>query len=207
MTRWISAALTAVIVVGGFATLSWATDGWTAWTAEAARRRAVLTDPRPLANVVVQRESGERTSLHAFDQPILVIDFIFTRCPTVCLAMGYEFRQIQSRLASMNHHRGVQLLSVSFDHDNDGPPQLSAYLDRFAAERSTWSALRVEDKEALNELLDSLGVVVLPEPTLGFVHNAALYLVKDHAVIGIYDVDDRNALMARLLTLIEGDDS
>lgn len=185
--------------------LSWATDGWTAWTAEAARRRSALTDPRQLANIVVQRESGINTTLYAFTQSVLLIDFIFTRCQSVCLAMGAEFRQIQLLLASTDIYRNVQLLSISFDQENDGPTELSEYLDRFSAERSTWSALRVQDRAALTGMLDTLGVVILQEPTMGFVHNAAVYVVKDHAVVGIYDYDDRTAVMGHIRNLVQSD--
>lgn len=113
MRRWSSLLLTLGITAGGLAALGWATDGWTTWTAEAARRRALLDQHTPLPDIAVQRETGRPASLHDFDSPVLVIDFIFTRCTTACMMMGYRFSQLQSILASAGHAERVQFLSIS----------------------------------------------------------------------------------------------
>ncbi len=198
----ISLLLSLSVTAGGLATLGWATDGWTTWTAESARRRAVLDRHTPLPDIHVQRETGEFSSLYDFDRPILAVDFIFTRCTTACMVMGYQFSRLQKLLASTGHAENIQFLSISFDHEHDGPEQLSAYLKRFSSEPGNWSALRVADRQALDELLGSLGVIVLPEPELGYVHNAAFYLVKDHQVVGIYDIDNTAELAERIQSLI-----
>lgn len=199
--RVVSALLTIIVIAGGLATLTWATDGWTSWTAESARRNAVLRQQTLLPDLEVQRENGKLTRLYAFDKPILVLDFIFTRCLTACMAMGYQFSRLQSMLSSTPRAESIQFLSISFDHENDDPEKLSAYLRRFSSEPANWSALRVIDKRQLDELLASLGVIVLPEPTLGYVHNAAIYLVENHAVIGIYDVDEHVELLEKITSL------
>ena len=198
MRPWVSLLLTLGVIAGGFATLGWATDGWTTWTAESARRRAVLSHHTPLPDVHVQRETGIFSSLHDFDKPLLVVDFIFTRCTTACMVMGYQFNRLQAQLVSTGRADNIQFLSISFDHENDGPGELSAYLRRFTSESGLWSALRIVDKQALDELLDSLGVIILPEPELGYVHNAAIYLVKNHQVVGIYDVDNTAELIKQI---------
>ena len=201
-TRVLSLVLALSVSAGGLATLGWATDGWTVWTAESARRRAVMDRQTPLPDIHVQRETGVFSNLYDFEKPVLVVDFIFSRCTTACMVMGYRFSQLQTLLASAGHAEDIQFLSISFDHENDGPEELSAYLKRFSSEPGNWSALRVADKGALDELLDSLGVIVLPEPDLGYVHNAAIYLVRNHRVVGIYDIDNTAELMEHLTSLI-----
>ena len=202
MRLWVSLVLTLSVSAGGLATLGWATDGWTTWTAESARRRAVLSRHTPLPDIGVQRETGVYSSLHDFDKPVLIVDFVFTRCTTACMVMGYRFSRLQELLASTGHAENIQFLSISFDHEYDGPKELSAYLKRFSSEPGNWSALRIADRQALDELLGSLGVIVLPEPELGYVHNAAIYLVKDHEVVGIYDVDNTTELVERIQSFI-----
>ena len=37
--------------------------------------------------------------------------------------------------------------------------------------------------------------MVIPDPRVGFVHNAAFYLVEDGHVVEIFDVEDRLGLL------------
>lgn len=195
MSRWPSIMATIIILIGGYLTLAWATNGWATWTAESARRLAILDNPKALPDAGLQDAEGRLTSFSEFDRPVLLIDFIYTKCPTVCVAMGAEFRQWQSDLITHGLTDDVQLLSLTFDPNNDGPKELEAYLSRFSANDQQWVAARFNDNDLLDEVLEGLGVVVIPEPTVGFVHNAAIYLVHNQTVFGIYDFDDRDALL------------
>ena len=202
MKRWLSLLLSLVVSAGGLATLAWATDGWTVWTSERARRQALLAQRAALPAIEVQRETGRFSSLHDFDKPVLVVDFIFTRCTTACMVMGYRFSQLQAQLSAAGHADDIQFLSISFDHDNDGPVELSAYLRRFSPQPGNWSALRIEDKATLAALLDRFGIIVLPEPQLGYTHNTAVYLFRNHQMVGIYDPDDTAQLLRHITSLI-----
>ncbi len=193
-----SATATALVVVVGFTCLWLGTDRWAAWTAESARRIDVLASPRTLPDLELTNASGAQISLSSISPRLQVVDFIYTQCPTVCLAMGAEFRSLQAGIASQDWADDVGLLSLTFDLPNDDVPALSNYLDRFSAERSIWQAARLNDQYKLAPLLSQLGVVVIPEPTLGFVHNAALYLVDEGRVVEIFDIGDREKIMAAL---------
>ncbi len=151
--------------------------------------------PRELPNIELINASGDAVSLRGGAKSLQIIDFIYTQCPTICLAMGAEFRTLQTDIVSQGLADGVELLSITFDLVNDDVPALSDYLNRFSAERSIWQAARVVRADELPPLLRQLGVIALPEPTLGFVHNAALYLVDDGQVVEIFDVGDRNQII------------
>ena len=183
----------AVVLMAGIGTLTWATDGWRIWTAETARREAVLNHPKALPAVNLTDSHGRSVKLKHQSQ-LVVVDFIFTQCPTVCLAMGAQFRQLQDQLSAEELSGQVRLLSLSFDPENDHQAQLTQYLSRFGAVDPYWKAARFDQIEQLQDTLDQLGVIVIPEPTLGFVHNAAFYLIEDGYVVGIYDVEELERL-------------
>jgi|TARA_B110000971_G_C20036204_1_gene514363 protein SCO1/2 len=195
MNPILSATAIVLVVVAGFTSLWLGTDRWAAWTAESARRLDVLQTPRMLPNIELINASGDTVSLRGGTKALQIIDFIYTQCPTICLAMGAEFRTLQTDIVSQRLAGGVELLSITFDLVNDDVPALSDYLNRFSAERSIWQAARVVRADELPPLLRQLGVIALPEPTLGFVHNAALYLVDDGQVVEIFDVGDRNQII------------
>ena len=204
MSRWPSLAATICILVAGFGSLALGTDGWTIWTAESARRQAVLESPRPLPDYPLRDSRGASLSLGSGDDRLAVVDLIYTRCPTVCQAMGLQFRQLQGELATFDWLDKVELVSVTFDPANDDDAALNNYLQRYGAVEPYWRAARFVDDEHLEEALETLGVVVIPEPRAGFVHNAAFYLIDDGRVVEILDWDDRVELFEAIRRRLEG---
>ena len=111
------------------------------------------------------------------------------------MALGATFRDLQGELVSRDWHDRVGLLSLTFDYAHDGPDELAGYLERFRGAPDLWNAARFESKDDLDAVLRDLGVVVIPEPNVGFVHNTAIYLVDRGRVVGIYDFEDRSGLL------------
>ena len=207
MKFWVSHALTIIILISGGFALWWGTNGGTAWTAEAARRQTVRDSPIPLPNAELQDHQGRELFLHQLSHDLLVMDFIFTRCASLCRFMGHEFRQVEHYLSNQDQGRQrVRLLNLSFDPNTDGLEELSNYLAQYAA-GPTWSAATIQDPETLRQLLATLGVIVIPDPQFGYVHNAAFYLIRNHKVIGIYDYEDRSSLLTQLDRLLKEEPS
>ena len=196
---WPSAATsTAAVLAAGLFALTLGTDGWSIWTAEGARRAAVLERPQALPDYPLRDTHGRSLSLATPERPLTLVDLIYTRCPSVCMGMGARFRQLQGELAIAGLLDRVQLLSITFDAGNDDLAALSGYLKRFGAVEPHWRAARFDDDTQLSKALDELGVIVIPEPNVGFIHNAAFYLIEEGRVVEIFDVDARSALLDAL---------
>ena len=154
-----------------------------------------MENPQSLPPARLLDSHGQARSLTGFDRPIVLMDFIYTRCNAACVAMGAAFRQLQRDFGSLGLEEKVQLLSLTFDPAHDGPSELAAYLSRFSADESHWIAARFERADSLSSVLKQLGVVVIPEPSVGFIHNTAVYLIHHGRVVGIYDLDDKARLL------------
>lgn len=194
--HWPSTFAATLALLAGIAALAWGTDGGKAWTAEAARRLAVQENPIPLptATLISQHTQNTTELLAGSAGPELILmEFIYTRCPTVCLAMGAEFRQRQAQLIADGQQRRVKLLSLSFD-PQDTPADLQDYLQRFSAAPEIWSAAIFANAEELEHMKQQLGVIVILEPKLGFIHNAAVYVIKAGKVVAILEHDDRSGI-------------
>ena len=131
------------------------TDGWTVWTAESARRHAVLANPRTLPDYPLRDSRGASLSLGSGDERLAVVDLIYTRCPTVCQAMGLQFRQLQGELATFDWLDQVELVSVTFDPANDDDTALNNYLGRYGAVEPYWRAARFVTPRS-REMLETL---------------------------------------------------
>lgn len=73
---------------------------------------------------------------------VVVLDFIFTRCPDVCPTMTTQMVALQRALPD-RPFGGPQLhlVSVSVDPTHDTPPVLAAYAEKYGADLSHWTFL------------------------------------------------------------------
>ena len=180
----------ALLLAGGVA-LGAATGRFQAFTTEAARRLAVQQHPAQTPAVPLQLQSGARIGLADLRGKWLLVDFIYTRCPTYCLALGSEFAQLQDRLAGPIAQGRVQLVSISFDPERDTPPQLAAYLQRSGDRGRGWLAARPIDSRGLEQLERAFGITVIADTMGGYTHNAAIHLVDPRGrLVEILDSGD-----------------
>lgn len=180
---------TAAVVVVGITTLWFGTDGFRAFTAEGARRLAVQQQPRDVPVAQLQDQKGERFSLSDYEGKLVLVQFIYTRCPALCTVLGANFQSIQHALPAEALERKIRLLSISFDR-RDRIVELKDYARRYRADAHVWRVARLADEGQLRPLLEAFGVVVIPNTFGGFEHNAAIHLVDRHGrLAAIFDYD------------------
>ena len=128
---------------------------------------------------------------------VLVANFIFTRCPTVCPATSLKMQRIGERLAGVD---GVRLVSFSVDPEHDTPEVLARFAARFKADPARWRFLTgpaTDVRRAVEEgfliALDRRGE--LPDGTPDIVHGVHFVLVdRELRIRGYYDSDERSRL-------------
>lgn len=183
-------AVSVSLTVLGLATLAVATNHFQAFTSETARRLEVRQRPRPVPSVALESQTGERFNLVGLQGKWLVVDFIYTRCVTLCSVLGGTFAQLQDQLAVPLAQNRVQLLSISFDPERDTPAQLADYLYRFNNHGTGWLAARPLNAQGLITLKRVFGVTVVPDNAGGYVHNDAVAIVDPQGrLINLLDSD------------------
>lgn len=180
----------ALLLAGG-AVLGVATSGFQAFTTETARRIAVHQNPIAIPAVTLQIESNAHIDFASLQRKWLLVDFIYTRCPSYCVALGAEFAQLQDRLAGPIAQGKVQLLSISFDPGYDAPIQLAAYLQRSGDRGHGWHAARPLGADSMLKLKRAFGITVIADGLGGYTHNVAIHLVDPRGrLVDIFDVGD-----------------
>ena len=194
-----SLASAALLLAGGVA-LAAASDGFQAFTTETARRVAVGRRPVDLSAVALESQSGARFMLADLRGKWLLVDFIYTRCPTFCAVLGGDFAQLERQLAGPIAQGRVQLLSISFDPTRDPPAQLAAYLGRFRSRDQGWQAARPLTADGLQSLTAGFGITVIPDRLGGYTHNAAVHLVdREGRLVDIFDLGDVDRIRETVL--------
>lgn len=180
----------AVLLAGGVA-LATATDGFRAFTTETGRRVSVRSHPIVIPAIALENQSGARFTFTDLRGKWLLVDFIYTQCPTFCGRLGDDFAQLEQQLRDPIAQGKVQLLSVTFDPTRDSPAQLAAYLGRFWSPGMGWQAARPLTADGLQQMTAAFGITVIPDQLGGFTHNASIHLVDPEGrLVDIFDLGD-----------------
>lgn len=187
-----SLSVTLLLMLAATAAVAEISDGFRVLTSESARRLRVLDERPRLPDATLLDAGASELGLHAglaADGRVTLVDFIYTRCETLCTALGSEFQQLQRELVARGLQDRVRLLSISFDPAHDQPAVLAAHARRLRADAALWRFATVVDARQRAELLRSFGVVVIPDGRGGYVHNAAIHVVTaDARLVRIHDL-------------------
>ena len=176
------------VLIAGLALLLFATGGGQSFTTETLRRQQVSAQPQLIDAFAVTTASGEKTTLNALltetgngrsneGGKVWLVDFVYTRCQTVCSSLGSIYQQLQADIEARGLQSKVGLLSISFDPANDDAIALIEYTKRMAMNPSIWQIVTLTDWQDRRRLLDAFGIMVVPAPLGEFEHNAALHVV------------------------------
>jgi len=180
-------------LLAGLAVVFIATDRGRAFTTEESRRTEVARESRPIPDLLVLDAAGNIAGLRqrlAADDRVWIIDFIYTRCRSVCSSLGSVYQQLQRRILERGLQGQVGLLSVSFDPANDDALALQDYAARMRLNPVVWAVVSLASPDDRRRLLDSFGIMVVPAPLGEFEHNAALHIVDARLrLVRIMDYD------------------
>jgi len=187
--------LSASLALAGYASAAWLTHDFQVWTAEGARRLEVALEPIATPAVRIDGPGIGPQSLGqllADGQSVTLVDFVYTRCQTVCLTLGSVYQQMQASLQAARKVDAradqVKLLSISFDGQYDSPQILRNYAERLGADPRVWRFARVRNAQENQRLLADFQVVVVPDGHGDFQHNAALLVVDQQGrLVRIFD--------------------
>lgn len=176
-------------IAAGIGALAQASDGFRVVTSDQARRLAIAEAPRPVPNITLTDQNGRSFSLADYRGDPVLVEFVYTRCPSLCTLLGDDFQRIKGAFDRSGIAVHVRFLSISFDVEHDAPPDLKLYGERYGAVAPEWR-VAVPSQADLARLLRTFGIIVIPDGAGGFVHNAALYLVDSGGrLVRIMDPD------------------
>jgi protein SCO1/2 len=158
-----------------------------------------------VANIRLLNQLGDTVSLDSLNGKVMLIDFFFTHCASICPILTRNVRHLQDALKLKDYSKQVdtsfvKFLSLSVDPAHDSPTVLKRYADRYGVNSDVWWMLTGPKKTiydfALNEL--KLGLQDSVSVDSNFVHTDYIALLDKNRVIrGYYHGTDTTAI-ARL---------
>jgi protein SCO1/2 len=118
---------------------------------------------------------------------IVIADFFFTRCPSICPQMTNNMKKVQE---AFKDDEEIILWSFTVDPEGDNPDRLKKFSEKFGIDNSKWT-LVTGDKKELYRLARNGFMMVAAEGDGGphdFIHSEKLVLVdKQRRIRGYYD--------------------
>ena len=132
-------------------------------------------------------QNGEKITQKDYENKIYVVDFFFTRCPSICPIMAINMEKLQ--MAYQNDSE-VKLLSISVTPIMDSIPILRDYATKKGAIDNKWN-ITTGNKKHIYELARKSYFAVIDQGDGGlqdFIHTPNFVLVdKEKRIRGVYD--------------------
>lgn len=146
-----------------------------------------------VSNMQFTNQFGKRVSLSDLKGKIIVLDFFFTRCPTICPKLARAMKKLQDSFT--NNDSIVQFVSISVDPVHDSVPELRKWAEKYNVDPDSWWLLTGNRDSiyhfALNEIKANIADVNVDT---AFIHTEDFFLLdKERIVRGWYNGFDADA--------------
>lgn len=147
-----------------------------------------LPELYPMPAFSLLNEQGEPFGAGDVEGKVVVANFIFTNCPTVCPMLTSQMAALHRELGDQP---GIHFLSFSVDPRNDTPEVLRAYGEGFGQDPTRWTFL-TGDLDTISEAVEKgfkIGMEGAGDPdatAFDIVHGEHFVLVDASGVIRGY---------------------
>lgn len=133
-------------------------------------------------NMEFTNQLGKKVSLNDLKGKIIVLDFFFTSCPTICPGLTRNMKRLQD--SYKKNDKIVQFISVSIDPERDSVPRLRAYADRYNANHDSWWFVTGNKEEIYNFALKEIKASIADvNVDTAFVHTENFFLLDTNRVV------------------------
>lgn len=146
-----------------------------------------------VSNMEFTNQFGKKVSFGDLKGKIIVLDFFFTRCPTICPQLAKAMKRLQN---SFTHNDSiVQFVSITVDPLHDSVTQLRKWAEKYNVNPDSWWLLTGNRDSiyhfAINEIKANIADVNVDT---AFVHTEFFFLLdKERIVRGWYNGFDSTA--------------
>lgn len=142
-----------------------------------------------VADLELVNQLGDKVSLNKdLKGKILVVDFIFTDCPSICPRLTQNMAMLQK--AFKKNDTGVHLISITVNPEADSFQRLRHFADKYGANHDRWWFLTGDRKDIYQYARKELHVT-MEEGTGGmddFIHTEKIVVIDgDRYIRGYFD--------------------
>jgi protein SCO1 len=158
-----------------------------------------------LADFSLVNQQGDAVSWKNLHGKIVVADFFFTHCPTICPGLTRNMKRLQESITNAQRvgdrtNKQIHFLSFTIDPERDSVARLKYWADRFQVDPGQWWLLTGDKKAiynlAINEM--KIGVEDGHGVDTSFMHTDHFVLIDSNRYVRGYYHGLDSASLARL---------
>ena len=130
---------------------------------------------------------GDTVGLEDLSGRIIIADFFFTSCPSICPTLTRSMKRLQQAFVKTDSM--VRFVSFTVDPERDSVPRLKAYGDRYGINHDTWWMLTGPKEEIYSIALNEFKANIAQEEGVdtNFILTDKFFLLdKDRVLRGWY---------------------
>jgi protein SCO1/2 len=135
----------------------------------------------------LKNQFGKEVGLDDWGGKIIIADFFFTSCPSICPKLTRNMKKLQTAFKKTDSL--VRFVSFTVDPTRDTVQALKAYGDKFGIDHDTWFMLTGDKNELYDIALNEFKASIASNGNIdtGFIHTDRFFLLdKDRVVRGWY---------------------
>jgi len=151
-------------------------------------------------DVTLTDQDSQVLKISSFGDKIILADFFFTSCPSICPRVQKEMLRLYDRYKEDDR---VMIISHTIDQRNDSVSVLKRYAYNLGVDTEKWKFV-TGVKDSIFDLADQYFVSVVEDPTapMGFDHSGRIILVdKNRHVRGYCEGTDPESVTAFFKTV------
>jgi len=135
----------------------------------------------------LKNQFGKEVGLEDWGGKIIIADFFFTSCPSICPKLTRNMKKLQTAFKKTDSL--VRFVSFTVDPTRDTVQALKAYGDKFGIDHDTWFMLTGDKNELYDIALNEFKASIASNGNIdtGFIHTDRFFLLdKERVVRGWY---------------------
>ena len=132
--------------------------------------RSGLPQKGPAQDFTLTDQNGSEVALSDYRGKIVLVNFMFTKCPDYCPTLTAVLANVQAELIAEGLGDDVHFLSVTVDPENDTPELLQRFSDAMFVDDTGWNFLTGGAK-AIDKVAGAYGVYFARLPSGSVEHN------------------------------------
>jgi protein SCO1 len=143
-TIWIFIALIFIVPVMAYALVNWYQykyEKLPVYNSSSNENENLLMQ---LASFSFVNQDGRKLNSNDWNNKILVVDFFFTHCPSICPKMTASLKEVNDYF---NKEKFLQIASFTVDPQRDSSVQLKKYSAQFSLNTNQWNLITGSKKD------------------------------------------------------------